>query len=130
MVSYLCKEAMKLEKQAKIGDGQCVALVRACAGAPAAISWRKGASVMGDRTLPLGTAIATFDQKGRWPNKAKGNHAAIYLSQTADGMRIMDQWNRADKPTITSRLIKRLGKNPDGSFIRPSDNADAFSVIE
>ena len=45
-------------------------------------------------------------------------------------MYIMDQWNRADKKEISSRFIYRLGKNKDGSYVRPSDNADAFSVIE
>jgi hypothetical protein len=42
----------------------------------------------------------------------------------------MDQWNRSDKKVISSRFIHRLGKNKDGSYVRPSDNADAFSVIE
>jgi hypothetical protein len=45
-------------------------------------------------------------------------------------MYIMDQWNRSDKSTISSRFIYRLGKNKDGTYVRPSDNADAFSLIE
>ncbi|WP_426192166.1 BPSL0067 family protein [Massilia sp. DWR3-1-1] len=120
---------MSLAKQPKVGDGECVALVREFSGAPAAVNWREGTQVMGDRSLHLGTAIATF-QKGKWPGKSKGNHAAFYLGQTSDGMRIMDQWNAAEKTVISSRFIPRRGKNKDGSFVRPSDNADAFSVIE
>jgi len=127
---YVYKEAMKLDKQPKVGGGECVALVRLYAGAPIARTWREGSKVVGDRTLSLGTAIATFDKHGKWPGKPKGNHAAFYLGQTSDFVRIVDQWNRGDKKTISTRLIFRLGKNPDGSYVRPSDNADAFSVIE
>lgn len=127
---YVYKEAMRLERKDKVGDGECVALVRMYAGAREARAWRAGKKVVGERTLPLGTAIATFDEDGRWPGKSKGNHAAFYLSQTSEYIRVMDQWNRNDKPFISSRLIPRRGRNKDGSFVRPSDNADAFSVIE
>lgn len=127
---YVYKEAMKLEKKEKVGDGECVALVQIYAGAPTARAWREGTKVIGERTLPLGTAIATFDKNGRWPGKPKGNHAAFYLSQTSEYIRVIDQWNKGDKPFISSRLLRRLGKNPDGTYVTPSDNADAFSVIE
>jgi hypothetical protein len=127
---YVYKEAMKLDRTPKVGDGECVALVRTHTGAPPARSWREGSKVVGDRTLPLGTAIATFDKDGRWPGKPKGNHAAFYLSQTSEFIRVIDQWNRGDKPLVSSRIIKRKGKNPDGSYVSPGDNADAFSVIE
>jgi hypothetical protein len=99
------------------------------ARAPAAFFWRKGAAVMGERTLASGTAIATF-VNDRWPANPHGNHAAFYLGKVSNGMYIMDQWNRADKKEISSRFIYRLGKNKDGSYVRPSDNADTFSVIE
>jgi hypothetical protein len=127
---YVYKEAMKLDKLPKVGGGECVALVRLYAGAPIARTWREGSKVVGDRTLALGTAIATFDKHGKWPGKPKGNHAAFYLSQTSEFIRVIDQWNSSAKPTISMRIIKRLGKNADGSYISPSDNADAFSVIE
>jgi hypothetical protein len=78
----------------------------------------------------LGTAIATFDVNGHWPGKPKGNHAAFYLSQTSEFIRVIDQWNAGARSHIAPRLLRRLGKNPDGSYVTPSDNADAFSVIE
>ena len=84
---------------------------------------------MGERSLASGTAIATF-VNDRWPSQPRGNHAAFYLGQVSDAMYIMDQWHRADKKEISSRFIYRLDKNKDGSYVRPSDNADAFSVIE
>lgn len=49
---YVYKEAMKLEKKEKVGDGECVALVQIYAGAPTARAWREGTKVIGERTLP------------------------------------------------------------------------------
>jgi hypothetical protein len=126
---YVYAKVRTLEKQAKVGDSECVALIRKYTPAPATFFWRKGDAVMGDRNLKPGTAIATF-VKDKWTSKSRGNHAAFYLGQAANGMYIMDQWNRSDKKVISSRFIYRLGKNKDGSYLRPSDNADAFSVIE
>lgn len=126
---YVYVDARKLEKHAKVGDSECVALIRTYTRAPATFFWRQGAAVMEERTLASGTAIATF-VNGKWPSKPHGNHAAFYLGKVSNGMYIMDQWNRADKKEISSRFIYRLGKNKDGSYVRPSDNADAFSVIE
>jgi hypothetical protein len=126
---YVYADVRKLEKKAKVGDSECVALIRQLTPAPATFFWRKGEAVMGDRTLASGTAIATF-VNDKWPSKPRGNHAAFYLGQVSDGMYIMDQWNRSDKKVISSRFIYRLGKNKDGSYVRLSDNADAFSVIE
>lgn len=97
---YVYKEAMKLDQKEKVGDNVCVALVQIYAHAPTTRAWREGTKVVGDRTLPLGTAIATFDKKGRWPGKSKGNHAALYLGQTSDFIRVIDQWDRDDKPKI------------------------------
>lgn len=128
-MTYVYAEVRKLNKKAKVGDGECVALIRKYTQAPATFFWRKGQTVIGDRTLSAGTAIATFVNE-KWPAKPRGNHAAFYLGQVSNGMYILDQWNRSDKKVISSRFIYRLGKNKDGSYIRPSDNADAFSVIE
>jgi hypothetical protein len=128
-MAYVYTAVRKLENQPKVDDFECVSLIRRFAKTPATFLWREGSSVMGDRTLAHGTAIAIF-VKGKWPAKPHGNHAALYLGQVSDGMYIMDQWNRSDKEVISSRFIYRLGKKKDGTFKRPSDNADAFSVIE
>jgi len=34
------------------------------------------------------------------------------------------------KPDVSKRHIKFLGQNANGSFANPSNNADAFSIIE
>jgi len=55
----------------------------------------------------------------------------FYLGQGSNGIYVVDQWNDSvRKPRISKRFIRAKGKNRSGNFIDPSDNADAFSVIE
>lgn len=83
-----------------------------------------------ENRLKPGTAIATFEN-GRYPNRAHGNHVAFYLGQAPNGIYVMDQWNDPGrKARISRRYIRAKGKNKSGKYIKPSDNADAFSVIE
>jgi len=91
--------------------------------------WREGASVLGNKTILKGTAIATF-VRGHYANHAHGNHAAFFLRHGPSGFWIMDQWADAKKLLVSSRFISSQGKRRDGTFIRSSDNADAFSIIE
>jgi hypothetical protein len=84
---------------------------------------------VGNGLLAKGTAIATF-VKGRYPNRPHGNHAAFFIRQGINGIYVVDQWRSKDKVEIGERFIKSKGKNADGSFKDPSNNADAFSVIE
>ncbi|UGQ46352.1 BPSL0067 family protein [Massilia endophytica] len=67
--------------------------------------------------------------------KPHGNHAALVLSVIRTGIWVVDQWNTDPQRTFVDRRFIRVPpRNPqrraDGSFIRPSDNALAFSVIE
>lgn len=48
--------------------------------------------VQGNTAIRPGTAIATFDSNGRYIG-----HAAIYLGQNAQGIQVIDQWNRRDQ---------------------------------
>jgi hypothetical protein len=74
--------------QRPVGTGECVALVRAATGAPRSTEWRPGVRVQGNADIRPGTAIAIFDDTGRYTG-----HAAIYLGQDAGGIRVIDQWN-------------------------------------
>lgn len=124
---YVYGNVDDLEGKDKVDGGQCVALVKHYAGAPQTGLWTAGAVVRGQLLLAKGTAIATF-VSGKYPNKAHGNHAALYISQDASGIRVMDQWTT--KQSISSRVLPFLGRNKDGSFKDPSNNGDAFSVIQ
>jgi hypothetical protein len=126
---YVYPQARALNGKPKVGDSECVALIRLYTKAPPALRWREGEKVLGNKSLQPGTAIATF-VNGRWPGRSKGNHAAFYLGQVSDGIYVIDQWNDAKKETISKRFIQNKGRNPNGSYRQPSDNAEAFSVIK
>ena len=78
-----------------VGSGQCVALVQAADSSVGLTkTWAEGAQVQGNTQIQPGTAIATFDNSGRYANATDGSsHAAIYLGQNAQGIQVMDQWS-------------------------------------
>jgi hypothetical protein len=126
---YIYKDVEKLQEEDKVGSEQCVALVQHYAGAPNTGSWKEGKGVLGKGAIVKGTAIATF-VGGRYESKSHGNHAALFISADASGIWVMDQWKGDTKPKISKRHIKKKGTAKDGSFVDPSNNAEAFSVIE
>lgn len=126
---HVFSDVNKLEDTEKVGTKQCVQLIQIYGGAPITASWEKGNSVVGNNLIKKGTAIATF-VNDKYESHAIGNHAAFFISQDNNGISIMDQWKDDEtKPKVSSRYIHRKGKNPDGTFIDPSNNADAYSVI-
>jgi hypothetical protein len=124
---FVYKEVQSLEGKDKVGNAECVTLIKTYTSAGWTGRWKQGEAVVGNKYLKQGTAIANF-ANGRWPGKAHGNHSAFYLGQVSDGIYILDQW--PDKKKIGKRFIRRKGKDARGNFITPSDNADAFFVIE
>lgn len=124
---YIYPDAEKLAKLPTVGTKQCVALVREYSGAPPTTFWRQGAVVKGNMSISKGTAIATF-VKGMYPNSRSGNHAAFYIRQDSRGIWVVDQW--LDSQSIRLRRLEFQGKKKDGSYLNPSNNGDAFSVIE
>ncbi|MRX08436.1 BPSL0067 family protein [Pseudoduganella sp. FT25W] len=128
-MSYVYSKVDDLEGEKKVGTHQCVALVQHYTNAGPASGWRQGEAVFGNHLIRKGTAIATFN-KGRYPNQKHGNHAAFFVRQAVDGIYVMDQWKDGRKTSISERFLESLGKNKDGSFKDPSNNADAFYVIE
>ncbi len=72
-----------------VGDGECVAFVKECSGAPVTTKWVPGVKVK-DNDVASGTAIATF-KDGKYPSQ-KGYHAAIFVSKDDKGIVVWDQW--------------------------------------
>lgn len=128
-MAYIYSNVKDLADTPVVGTRQCVALVQHFALAPTTARWRQGDIVMGNADIKAGTAIATF-VKGRYPNQAHGNHAALYVGPASGGMYIADQWRADNKTKISIRLIRSQGKGKDGRYIDACNNADAFSVIE
>lgn len=120
----------------QVGTGECVDIIKHFVPGlkgKSTTTWRAGAWVMeAGSSIPRGTAIATFDQDGRYPQHHSGQHAAIVLRVMPSGIWVVDQWR--SKAKITARLIRipppRQQRNPDGSFSNASNNALAFRVIE
>ena len=72
-----------------------------------------------------GTAIATF-KDGKYQNLGHGNHAAIYISQNAHGITVIDQWAGGNglQRGIEKRQIQFKGHGI------ASDDGDQYYVIE
>ena len=108
-----------------VGSGSCAALPEFYTRIGKAGNWREGEKVKGHKTIKKGTAIATF-VNGRYPNAAHGNHAALYVSQDTSGIKVVDQW---EDQVPHERVLEFLGEK-DGAYVDPSNNGDAFSIIE
>jgi hypothetical protein len=105
-----------------VGDGQCVAFVKAASGAPNTAAWAQGVQVRGNNPAS-GTAIATFDPDGTYGNHTDGtSHAAIYVSQDGNGLLVWDQWT--GQPVHQRTIAFR------GGVGKPVNDGDAFYVIE
>lgn len=124
---YVYSNAEDLAKKPPVGTKQCVALITQYTSAPITVMWKEGAIVKGNLHLAKGTAIATF-VNSKYPNQGTGNHAAFYIGQDAIGIWVVDQWSSSK--TIKSRRLSFRGQDNAGKFINPSNNGDAFSVIE
>ena len=74
--------------------------------------------------LASGTAIATFDDKGKYPTDGLGRHGAIYLSHNNEGIEVLDQWKAQGE--VLKRTIRF--NRPEGT--KRSNDGDTFYVIE
>lgn len=52
------------------------------------------------------------------------------MGQIADGILVMDQWVNKRYGIVSSRVLRAKGQNKHGVYIDPSNNTDAFFVIE
>lgn len=126
---FIYTKVKDLENKSRVNTGTCAGLVQWHTRAGHTSTWVEGIKVKGNGLkLKSGTAIATFVD-GKYPNNKHGNHAALYISQSVVGIEVMDQWLGVNKPKIGSRILPFLGKKSDGTYIDPSNNGDAFSVI-
>lgn len=117
------------------GNTECVAFITAVTAAPATTSWKKGKKVLdaSEAEIKKGTAIATFDDNGKYPKDGKGKHAAIYLSHSRQQQTItvLDQWN--SQGGVKKRIIHVWANKNEtigGKPYKRSNDADTFYVIE
>ena len=132
---YVAAHPLAYVGGASVRDGECVSLVKQATGAPLTTRWIRGVRVKGAK-LASGTAIATFGPNGRY-----AGHAALYLGQNAEGIRVVDQSGRrpavrnakgkliqaarsAQPPAI--RIIKWASRGGHGEV----DNGDLYFVVK
>jgi hypothetical protein len=127
---WTCSPTCSLEpfSQVPTGDdtkgtklcGQCVSYVKKVyPGLPPTGSWTKGAPVKDNKKILAGTVIATFNASGKY-----FGHAAIYVSQSADGILVYDQYVTAPNPKAAGQRVLRW------KALGNSNNGDNFYVVE
>ena len=100
--------------------GQCVSYVkRVCPMLPSTMHWRKGEPAKNNASIVPGTVIATFNTMGRYEG-----HAAIYMSQSAAGIVVYDQFVTPPSPQPVKQRLLRWGAHGR------SNNGDNFCVVE
>lgn len=110
-----------------VGNGQCVAYVRAAANAPHTSIWKRGEPVKTAKTITPGTIVATFDDNGRYGSRKDGSsHTAIFLQRTANGIVVLDQWVTNGKVQAVHERAIRF--NNSGS--KKINNGDEYYVVE
>lgn len=127
--NYDKNPAAPLDKDKWVDDGkgnelgQCVSLVKflipELRGVSASHGWTKGLPAFGNGAIQPGTAIATFNAAGHY-----FGHAAIYVSQDAEGMTVIDQWVTPPAKAIGSRQLKADPKHTG------KNNAKNYYVVE
>lgn len=105
-----------------VGSGQCVDYVRQVTGLPPTSHWRRGDPVCGGDHA-LGTAIATFDARGRYPNTMIGDsHAAILRAAHDDGsITVWDAW-------LGQPVHERVIRNRHGRGDAVNDSSRFFTI--
>lgn len=105
-----------------VGNGHCVAFVVEVTTLGPSTTWRAGELVRGSGA-PAGTAIATFDQNGRYGSHPDGrSHCAILLAENSDGLLVLDQWRGQEVHERTIRF--RAGRGD------AANDGDQFRIIE
>lgn len=61
-----------------------------------------------------------------------GSHQCVALVQIKAGAPVASAWREGDKdkPVVSRRFIRFRGKNKNGGYVNPINNADAYSVVE
>lgn len=106
---YVASDPSQLLGRGQLGNGECVALVRRAAGAPATSSWRAGEAIE-DHPVPAGIAALTFDPDGRYGNYTdQTSHALIVTEWTPRGFSAVEQFNiRNQAGEIVHRVAPRI----------------------
>jgi hypothetical protein len=105
-----------------VGTGHCVPFVREVTGLGHTSTWRRGEPVR-DGNHASGTAIATFDDDGKYGNHVDGrSHCAILVAVQENGLLVWDQW-------LNHPVQQRVIRFRDGKGDAVNDG-DRYFVID
>jgi hypothetical protein len=129
-MSYICTNWQAYEHGSKhfSGNGQCVVFVQHVTGAPNDHEWRPGLKVLGNgHLIPQGTAIATFNSEGKYPNMSSGNHAALFVSEDGHSIKVIDQYHGKHSHHPGPSTYSHLGAGNDTNM---TGDPDFYYVVE
>jgi RHS repeat-associated protein len=108
------------------GLAQCAALVKQTVGGGlSTTTWRQGG--VPSSSTPIGTAVATFNDEGKYNDYETGQHAAIFLGFDKQGrMLVLEQWKGIKNDVIDIRPIPMT--SPSGNPY-PSNNAKEYNIV-
>ena len=112
-----------------IGDGECVTACKYYSGITASSnSWSAGPTVLNNRSIPIGTAIATFGGKGSRFNNGGFQNSGIYMGPGKHGgILILDQWPAHPERGLPAEPPRVRELAIHAPYI--SNSADAYHVI-
>jgi RHS repeat-associated protein len=113
------------------GDQSCAELIkhRSTFNAPPTWTWKEGRPVVPGMDIEIGTAIATFDEAGRYPQDDESfRHAAVFAGFLEDGsgIYVIDQYEQAAFIQYRSLIWNRTGWGDHGNYVNSASN---FSTI-
>lgn len=123
-----------------IGNGQCVTFVRYCCPELGPTGdWVKGLDVMTTDNIPIGTAIATFDNKGQYQHEPTGQHTGFYIGKESrkdkrnvmvPGLLIIEQYRGLLAIKLRWIPVVPIVMLPNGMPKDASNIANAYSIVE
>jgi hypothetical protein len=137
---FIYHDAQSLVGKPLAGNGECVALVQKyLPGIGHTTTWKAGPRVveLGNNDIGIGTVIGTMEN-GKWPGRPHNNHVGIFggvdsRSLTTGRMLsfvLVEQYRANGVTKIQARVIYSKGRSTNGRYLDPSNNAEAFFVIE
>jgi hypothetical protein len=107
-----------------VGSGHCAALAQSNMNMPLTKDWKRGESVLDNKSLPPGTVLANFQGPGgTYSQVPPYSHTVVLIGYQPNGIMVYDQWIVGPNPQkVTARLLKYGG-------VGSANNADLFHAV-
>ncbi|RYE00749.1 MAG: hypothetical protein EOP50_03215 [Sphingobacteriales bacterium] len=112
------------------GTTSCAELLKSTKtfGAAHTSEWREGRKLVPGLEIMIGTAIATFNSRGRYPQgESNVKHAAIFVGFSPNGIYVLDQWNGLSAINYRELQWNADFGNQHSNYV---NSASSFSTIE